>query len=407
MASSSTVPSAAGILRQRQLSLDALRHILRRQSPPCLTLLMPTHRRPPDNTVDRGTYAGLVDSLSDQLAANGYRRDRDRLTAALRSLECDPDFWPHTLDGLAIFSQDGEADCFQVAHSLPLRAIVANRFYTMPLLSLASGVDRFDLLALTSRTARIYTGSSQTIEPVSLSPNLPGSLHNTGELRRIDIIDQQLQEPHRVRVSSGMDRTLHGGFRSRQDDIDADTERFFREVDRVILEEVSQADRSPLFLVALGEHAAVFRHLSKNPYLHESISRDPARLTSRELAQLVQPLLAAAHRERVERLIVAYAKAVNAGRGSADAAEIARMTVAGLVDTLLVEEGRFEPGRLDAATGEIGWGACSHEGSAPSPRCVPDLIGTIAEEVLLHGGEVVTLPRIVMPNENGLAAVYR
>ena len=407
MASFMTAPLAMAGIRERQLSLAALRELFTHPQPPCLTLLMPTYRRPPDNAVDRGTFAGLVDILSDQLAANGHRHDRDRLTAPLRSLEFDPDFWQHTLDGLAVFSQDGEADLFRVLKPLPLRAIVADHFSTMPLISLATGIDSFDVLALTSRTARIYSGTSEALEPVELSPTLHSSLHNAGELLRIDIIDEESLEPHRVRVSSGRGRTLHGGFRGRQEDIDADTERFFREVDRVVLEQVSQSDQRPLFLVALGEHAAVFRHVSKNSALSQSIPRDPSRLTATELIQLVEQLLAAAQRERVERLIVAYAKAVEHGRGSGDPAEIARMAIAGQVATLLVEEGRCEPGRFDAATGEIGWEACLGKRPQPSLPCVPDLIGTIAEKVLLLGGEVVTLPRLAMPNESGLAAIAR
>jgi hypothetical protein len=407
VAAPSAISPVIGGIRQRQFSLVALRDVLRQQSPPCLTILMPTHRRPPDNAVDRGTYAGLVDSLCDQLAANGHRHDRDRLTAPLRSLEFDPEFWAHTLDGLAIFAQDGEAECFQVAQPLPLRAIVADRFFTMPLLTLASAIDRFDLLALTSRTARIMSGTSEFLEPVELGPNLHGRPKTTGELHRIDIIDEEQQEPHRVRASSGIDRTLHGGFRGKQDDIDADTERFFREVDRVVFEQVSQTERRPLFLVALGEHAAVFRHLSRNPFVSKSIPRDPSQLTLPELADLVKPFLAEAHRQRVERLIVAYAKAVEHDRGSADPADIARMAVAGRVATLLVEESRFEPGCFDTTTGGIGWGECLGERLSSSSQSVPDLIGRIAEEVLLRGGELVTLPRIAMPNENGLAAIYR
>jgi hypothetical protein len=403
VAASSAISPAIGSIRQRQLSLAALRDVLRRQSPPCLTLLMPTSRRPPDNAVDRGTYAGLVDALCDQLAANSHRHDRDRLTAPLRSLEFDPEFWAHTLDGLAIFAQDGEADLFQVSQPLPLRAIVAGRFFTMPLLALASSIDRFDMLALTSRTARIMSGDSEFLEPVELRPNLHGRPKTTGELHRIDIIDEEQQEPHRVRASNGIDRTLHGGFRRRQDDRDADTVRFFREVDRVVLEQVSQVDRKPLFLVALGEHAAVFRHISKNPYLSNSIPRDPSQLTPAGLADLVRPFLGEAHRQRVERLIVAYAKAVEHDQGSADPADIARMAVAGRVATLLVEESRFEPGCFDATSGAIGWG----EDPSSSSRSIPDLIGRIAEEVLLHDGELVALPRIAMSNENGLAAIYR
>ena len=72
MASFMTAPLAMAGIRERQLSLAALRELFTHPQPPCLTLLMPTYRRPPDNAVGRRTFAGLVDTLSDQLAAHGH-----------------------------------------------------------------------------------------------------------------------------------------------------------------------------------------------------------------------------------------------------------------------------------------------------------------------------------------------
>ena len=398
---------AAADVRQPPLSQASLRELLKEPKPPCLSLIMPTHRRPPDNAVDRGTFAGLVDMLCDQLAANGHRHDREQLTAPLRALEHDPDFWQHTLDGLAVFAQDGEAVLFRVACPLPQQVTLDERFCILPLIPLATAVERFDLLALTSRIARIYTGTPEELSPVDVGPCLQGNSDVVGELHRADIIDEDTREPHRVRVSNGINRAHHGGFRSRQEDVDADTERFFREVDRTILEQVSRADRRPLFVVALGEHASVFRHFSKNPFLEGTIPHDPSQLTTLELTRLVQPLLAEARQQRVERLVVSYAKSLEKGLASGDPAEIARMAVAGRVATLLVEAGRSEAGCFNPATGEIGWNGCTGTGTTALAEGSTDLFTAISEAVLLHDGEVITLPRILMPNENGMAAIAR
>lgn len=303
-----------------------------------------------------------------------------------------------------MFAQDGEAVLFRVASSLPQRVAMDERFCILPLIPLATAVERFDLLALTGRTARIYTGAPEELMPVDLGPALQGSSDVVGELRRADVIDEDTLEPHRVRASSGVARALHGGFRSRQEDVDADTERFFREVDHTILDHVSHADRRPLFVVALGEHAAVFRHLSKNPFLEGTIPRDPSRLTAMELSRLVQPLLAEARQQRAERLVVSYAKSLEKGLASGDPAEIARMAVAGRVGTLLVEAGRAEAGCFNPATGEIGWNGCTGTDVLAKHT---DLFTAISEAVLLHDGDVITLPRILMPNENGMAAIAR
>jgi hypothetical protein len=36
-----------------------------------------------------------------------------------------------------------------------------------------------------------------------------------------------------------------------------------------------------------------------------------------------------------------------------------------------------------------------------------DLYGAVAEEVLLHGGGILSLDRNAMPTESGIAAIYR
>lgn len=369
--------------------------------------MMPTHRRPPHQSVDRGTFSGLVDSLCDQLAANGHRRDRQRLTAPLRSLEFDPEFWQHAREGLAIFSQDGHADLFLTTKPLPQRACVADRYFLMPLFPLASAIDQYDVLTLTSRTARIYEGQPEGVEAFDLGITLHGRSRVAGELHRIDIIDQESREPHRVRASSGFQGARYGGVHSKQEDIDADTERFFREVDRVVFEEVSLADRRPLFVIGLAEHAAVFRHFSKNPFLHRTIPLDPSRFTLADIMRAVEPFSAEVGLQRMENLLQKYAKALEDDRGSGDPAEIGRMAVTGRIATLIVEEGRCEEGFWNPNTGEIGWQACGIDTNSALQASRAELIGRLFEEVLLHGGELCTLPRIMMPNENGVAAIYR
>lgn len=378
MAVTLTTSLAPSGIRLQQLSRASLRTLIDSPQPPCLSLLMPTHRRPPDNAVDRGTYSGLVDALCDQLAAHGRNHTRHRLTAPLRALEYDPDFWQNTLDGLAVFACDGKADVFRVGKPLAERAVLSDRFCTLPLIPLVSSIEPFDLLALTSRTARIYSGTLDNLEPATLGRTLHGSPRTPGELHRIDIIDEETREPHRVRSSSGVHRWRHGGFHSRQEDIDADTERFFREVDREIFEQVSRQSHHPLFVVALGEHAAVFRHLSKNPFLQCSFARDPSQLGPVELARVVEPLVTTARQQRVEGLLQLYARALKDHRGSGDPAEIQGMAAAGRVAVLLVEAGQDS-----------------------------DLAETITRDVLLQGGDVIALPGILMPNETGLAAIGR
>lgn len=379
------------------LSLETVRGLLEPHRPPCLSLYMETHRRVPANLVDVHQFRRLVDALEAGLSSNEEDREEiERLLAPFHLLDANATFWQHTLDGLAVFGSDGTAEVFRVQHRFQPLSLVTDRFHTMPLLRLASAIERFDVLALTSREARIFEGTSDALDPVDL---------DHGSLGRWEFIDQQTFQAHRVRQKAGPMGSVHGGFGSKNDDIEADTERFFRAVDEMVVERVSNRSGLPLVLVAISEHASVFRKLSKNARLmDQTVATDPKMLEAAELLPLVTPIFEAERRGRIARLTAAFHRACEEQRASSDVSDIARATVAGRVATLLIEADRFEQGRFNRNTGAIAWGHVARESGI---EIVGDLFGILAEEVLLHRGEIVSVPRIDMPSESGVAALYR
>src|SRR3546814_5763577 len=72
----------------------------------------------------------------------------------------------------------------------------------------------------------------------------------------------------------------HGASDSKRDAIDAETERFFRAVDRAVLEHHSRPGGLPLLLAALPEHHHLFRKISDNPQLMERSEEHTSELQS-------------------------------------------------------------------------------------------------------------------------------
>ncbi|MHB8861164.1 MAG: baeRF6 domain-containing protein [Pirellulaceae bacterium] len=64
-----------------------------------------------------------------------------------------------------------------------------------------------------------------------------------------------------------MGPAMRHGHGARADEIDKDWVRFFRTIDREVLDRLSGPSRRPLVLVGLPESQAVFRSVSKNPFL--------------------------------------------------------------------------------------------------------------------------------------------
>lgn len=403
------------------VSLETVRRLTEPHPAPCLSLYLPTHRNVPGNTVDRPSFRHLVESLQESLALSRPRDEIERLLRPFHLLADDRWFWEHTHDGLAVLAADGQARVFLLPRPVPPLAMVTPRFHTLPLVRIAASIERFHVLALTSREAHVYEGfyegagaAARRLVPVRLGD---GEAASAGEITRSEAVDAEIIQPHRVKHGMGPGgvaavRSVHGGFGSKQDDVDADTEIFLRHVDEVVHEQVSRQADLPLVLVALSDVAAMFRGLSKNRMLLDDyVPHDPKLLTADDLAARVMPIFDAARQRRISRALHTFEQARDRGLAASDLAEVGRAAVTGRVATLLIESDRFETGLFDRTTGAIepdGTAArdLSRTGDEPAID-TEDLFGAVAEEVLLHGGGILSLDRLSMPTESGVAAIYR
>jgi hypothetical protein len=418
------------------LSLEVVRELAEHHPAPCLSVYLPTHRNVPDNRVDRPSFRHLVSALEMALSTAHRREEIERLLRPFRLLADDQRFWEHTRDGLAVLASDGAAQVFLLQRPVRPLALVTKRFHLMPLLRIAAALERFNLLALTSREARVFEGTSwhgaagrpsaratiDRLDPVPL-PAASGSVATEGRLVRDDVIDEEILQPHRVKLGKGpagmaAGAVVHGGFGSKQDEVDKDTEIFLRHVDEVVHREVSEPSGLPLLLVADGRLAATFRGLSKNPLLHpEHVATDPHLLSAADLAAAGADVVARAREARIAREVAAFGVARDRALASGDPADIGRAAVAGRVATLFVEADRFEPLAFDRETGAIGTAGGLPPGFGAPPADLSrsggvaiqeeDIYGSLAETVLVKGGTIVALARNAMPTETGLAAIYR
>jgi hypothetical protein len=317
--------------------------------------------------------------------------------AHFAQLAGNEDFWNHTLDGLAVLVASGFLRVLKLQQPVRELAIVADSFHIKPLLRILQSADRYQVLALTRGRVRLFEGNRYVLDEIALAPGIPRTL--------TEALGEELTEPHQTVASYGRGPrpgpAMRHGHGSRNDEIDKDQGRFFRAVDRAILEHHSRPTALPLILAALPEHHPVFRRISHNPFLlDDGIKADPEALDDNELRdaawQAIEPYYLAQLAEAVE----AFETASNRGQAETELAKIAEATLAGRTETLLVETERRVPGRLDRATGGLAFDDLAH------PE-VDDLLDDLAELVLRKGGRVAVVPQAQMPSPTGAAAIYR
>ena len=366
--------------------------------PPCLSLFQPTHRDHPDNQQDPIRFKNLVKALEESLRQKFESDEIQFLLEPMLALADDHDFWNCTLDGLAVFRAGRTFRIYKLQRPVPELALVADSFHTKPLLRILQSADRYQVLALNRHGIKLFEGNRDALDEIAPADGVPRTLTAA--------LGEELTDPRQTVSayggSGGGQAPMHHGHGGRKDELDDDAERFFRAVDRAVLEYHSKPSGLPLLLAALPEHHHMFHDLSHNPFLiSESLDVHPDALASTEafrerVWQTIEPRYLA----RLAGLVDTFGSNRPKGLASDDLAEVARVAVGGRVATLLIEGRREIPGRVDASTGELEFDDLSH------PE-LDDLLDDLGAVVLKMGGDVVVVPTERMPTETGIAAIYR
>lgn len=369
--------------------------LLESREGPCLSLYQPTHRNHPDDQQDPIRFRNGIKLLENSLRRDYPNREIRSLLGPFRELADNRTFWNTGLDGLAVLGAPGFFRAYRLQRSVPERAVVADSFHVKPLLRMLQSADRYRVLGLSRHEAKLFEGNRDALDEVELLPGVPRTPADVvGDER-----DVERATRHYGRGVSG--KLARHGTDMKQDAIDRETERFFRAVDRAVLEHHGAAQPMPLLLAALPENHHLFRRISVNRslaaaalYAHpDSMSIDALRARAWEL---VQPY----YLERLAGLVAAFEAARTRQLASADLSDIGSAAVAGRIDTLLVEAERVVAGRFDPHSGAVQFG------ELVSPD-TDDLLDDLAEAVLRRGGEVVVVPTERMPVKSGVAAIYR
>jgi hypothetical protein len=382
--------------------MSALHHdhtegLLESREPPCLSLYQPTHRHHPDNRQDPIRYRNLVKELEASLQQRYPEHESRERLAPFLALAEDREFWNGTLDGLAVLGAPGTFRVYRLPRTVAELAVVADTFHVKPLLRHLQSADRFQVLGLSRHDAKLFEGNRDGLSEVPLAEGVPRTI--------TDALGDELTEPHQTVASyGGVGRgqgAMHHGHGAKAEEVDSDAERFFRAVDRAVLEHHSRPSSLPLILASLPEHHELFHRLSHNPFLvAESVDVHPDAVSLDDLRDRAWQVVEPAYRARLAELSDEFGSARAQGLASGDVAEVAKAVVEGRVARLLVEADREVPGRIDRATGAMA-------ASDIDDPTVDDVLDDLAMLALQMGGDVVIVPTDRMPTDTGIAATYR
>lgn len=380
------------------LNKKILQEILSVSSETCLSLYMPAHQSHPENLQDPIVYKHLLKqlevSLLQQFAANEIRQYLE----PLQSLINNKAFWDHTTSSIAAFSSEGFFKVIGLQIPVEELAIVADSFHTKPLRQYLQTADRYHVLGLSLDRIQLFEGNRHSLVEISLPEKMPKTL--------TAVLGKDVTEKHSTVASYGGvgngSVDMHHGDGGIKDQIDTDTEKFFRFISKEISENYSKPSGLPLILAALPEHHSLFQKVNKNPLLiKEGITKNPEYISTDNLAKMAWEVIEPEYLLKIKNLADQFGQGKANNMSSDDLETIAAAVASGRVATLLVEAGRIIPGKItDSNTGGI------ENGSIKNPE-TDDLLDDIANMATKMGSDVLVLPPNDMPSQTGLVAIFR
>jgi hypothetical protein len=378
-------------------TMESLAELTAPHQPPCLSLYQPTHRHGPDNQQDLIRFRNLLKTMESSLRKKYPEPETRHFMEPFEALALDREFWNQALDGLAVLSGAGMFRVFRLRRPVAELAIVANSFHLKPLRRFLQYVGRYQILGLSLTKIQLFEGDLGTLEEIEPAPGVPRTI--------TDALGAELTDPHQTvasygGVSGSIGPTRHGQG-GKKDEADKDAQRFFRAVDRAVLEHHSRPSGLPLLLAALPEHHHLFRSISHNSFLMEDgLNLNPFVLTTSKLRQRAWAILEPQYQAWLTTLLDEYRQAQSHGIGSDDLGEVLKGAAAGRVSVLMIASDREIAGRIVGDTGK-------YELAGENKASADDLLDDLAELVDKMGGQVLVMPAEQIPGKTGLAATFR
>ncbi len=368
---------------------------LKTQVGPFISLYQPTHRYSPGNQQDPIVYKNLVRTIEESLKQVYSKREIEPMMQSFYELANNKPFWEHAHDGLAILANRDGGIMYILQRPVQELAVVADSFHIKPLIRIFQSADRYQVLGLNRNQFTLYEGDRYGLAKIHLAEGTPTTIE--------DFLGTEYYEKY---FTSGTYAGPSGvgayhGHDGKKDVQDKIVEKFFRQVDKFVYDEVSKPSGLPLLLVALDEYHSIFQNISNNLYLlKKRINMDYTALTPERLNEIVWEEMEQVYLEKTAKLVDAFQSAQAKFMASGDIAQVARAAWEKRVDAVLIESDRIIPGKINLETGHIIKGDLNNPG-------FDDLLDDIAEKVMRYGSEVIILPSERMPVTTGIAATYK
>lgn len=346
--------------------------------------------------LDKGniiTFKNLVKEASVELETLYGRRAVEQFIEPLQDIINDLDFWVYATQGIALYLNKDECLVFRLNQPVENQVIVSQSLYIRPVVAaFQNQIDAY-ILALSKDNFKIYHCDFYSIDKVELDKSIETTL--------TAVLGDQKTDAFVGFGSTGTRNStgLFYGQGGKKEEVDIDTEKFFRYVDKTVFDELSKKKPVPVILTTTNKNQTIFRKISNNPHLMpEGITLSPESLSEEELCENAREILQPEKQKRLKKLVERAGKALADKRASDRIDEVADAAISNQIDTLLIDYDKRYIAAIDWQSMKITRKDANHG---------TDLFEEIAQVVLKNRGKVYIVDSSMMPTTTGICAIYR
>lgn len=341
----------------------------------CITILLNTHRTRPDNEKDALTLKNLIKEAEERLQNIAGKPETLMLVERLKELAASIDH-NQNQESLVLFVNEQVAKYTRLAIRVEQRVIVDHSFATRDLVRAYHLESNYFVLVLSQQRVRLLEALNDKL---------------VAEVKQGFPIEKEKFYPSgKADLSTASKRRLH-------------IAEFFNRVDK----EVNKVRKElPLPVLICTEEGNYHEYLKVadqkqsiyDTYLNKNRLEEKASAIVREAWGIVKDFVSAQNEERKSELH----KAVDQNKFLSDTNEIWQAIKQGRVQTLFVEENRFQPAVV--VDDIISYMPADFKDHI---AVIDDIYDELIEENMNFGGDVVFLPGGELEEFNGFGAVTR
>ncbi|QWB99753.1 hypothetical protein KHQ88_06245 [Mycoplasmatota bacterium] len=260
---------------------------------PKVTIMMPTHRKSPDNKKDKILFKNLIQEVKNTLEEKYPPTSYEKLLEKLNVLYEDTMFWSHATKALVVLVCNHGIEIFRLNKPLKTKTKVSNIFDLLSIMTYEEKLGVHYLVDLAKDRFKLYTIRDKDINEMT-DHEIKNSF--------TELYDDFDDEGNLNVGSYGGLQGMYHGHKEKSEELKKDRNKFFRYLDKEFIE-LNKTTNSHFFFAGTKENINAFKKLSQKDYYHDLAIEQPlSSLNQQSLDEKIEKLTKKLKEEAIDQL---------------------------------------------------------------------------------------------------------